>query len=187
MKTKLLWVITIIFFAFTSNQLLAQWNTNLVQNFSGNSATLRSVEMPTEQPLEIRFEKVGTQEIDRAYLTLADDASTAYEIGKDVLKMGVEPSVPQVFFRELDYNLAACHTKTQNNQAQVAMRLLFPTAGTYTIGLANKTNNIVYLTENGLDIWNLNEGNYTFNKSGYEYQYRRKWLTYLYRCKRYCD
>lgn len=157
------------FAPFTTFFYQAAGNGTLHFTANANSATLRSVEMPNTDPLEIRLEKVDTKEFDRAYLTLTEDASTAYEIGKDVLKMGIETSVPQLFFRELDYNLAVCHTKTQNNQAQIAMRLLFPTAGTYTIGLANKTNNIVYLTENGLDIWNLSEGNYTFNKSGYEY------------------
>ena len=54
-----------------------------------------------------------------------------------------------------------------NNEADLALRLVFPTNGSYTLSLQQQpTNSRVYLTENGQNIWNLSEDAYIFNKSG---------------------
>ena len=130
-----------------------------------NAITLRNRENIENELFEVTLSNTSTN--DRIYFTTSETANTSYTIGKHLSKMGIVTTRPQLFVRQFDENLSVSEAARNSNEATLALRLVFPTNGSYTLDLKQQpTNTKVYLTENGQSIWNLSEGAYTFNKSG---------------------
>lgn len=126
---------------------------------------------------EIKDVKVtfGNEEFrDKLYISASEDALNEYETGKDLVKMTMTstPKVAQIFGEAYNAKLCMVNTPMVNDQAEVALSLYAPTAGEYTIAAPEETNAYVYLTKDGVIIWNLSMGEYTAdfakgNNAGY--------------------
>ena len=100
---------------------------------------------------------------DRLYITATDDATTTYEIGKDLVKMTMTntPSVPQIFARAYNTDLCMIHTPLSNDEAVVALNLYAPAAGEYTLSAEAQNGETIYLLKDNAIVWDLTASEYT--------------------------
>lgn len=89
---------------------------------------------------------------DRLYLSASEEASDAYEIGKDLEKMMItaQPSVPQIAGLAYGTRLCMMHSPWSENQATYPLSLYAPANGTYTIAAQATSDTEVYLTKDGI-------------------------------------
>ncbi len=100
---------------------------------------------------------------DRLYITATDDATTTYEIGKDLVKMTMTntPSVPQLFARAYNTDLCMIHTPLSNDEAVVALNLYAPADGEYTLSAEAQNGETIYLLKDNAIVWDLTASEYT--------------------------
>lgn len=134
-------------------------------------STLRSIGL-TQQPIELFVVRGNTEDFDRMYISLNEYASDSYEIGKDVLKMGITSGVVQLWSEEFGTQLAVNDVKINNDTAFLKLGIQFPFSGNYTIGFVIPPLYDIWLLKNGIPIFNLKDGNFSFEslrKTSYEY------------------
>lgn len=100
---------------------------------------------------------------DRLYIHATDDATTTYEIGKDLVKMTMTntPSVPQLFARAYNTDLCMIHTPLSNDEAVVALKLYAPADGEYTLSAEAQNGETIYLLKDNAIVWDLTASEYT--------------------------
>ena len=100
---------------------------------------------------------------DRLYIHATDDATTTYEIGKDLVKMTMTntPSVPQLFARAYNTDLCMIHTPLSNDEAVVALNLYAPADGEYTLSAEAQNGETIYLLKDNAIVWDLTASEYT--------------------------
>ena len=106
---------------------------------------------------------------DRLIVQTAEEKANEYVIGKDLAKMGVSTKVAQMWMER--YNTKLCKNTVEMYGAVVNYPLAIsaPVAGEYIISNANVNANAgyaLYLTQNGVVIANLSEGDYTLYLNG---------------------
>ncbi len=104
---------------------------------------------------------------DRLFVSADENARDEYQIGKDVAKMGVSTTVAQMWINNYNTKLCANEAILYNGMATYQMGIFIPKEGEYTIAITNAPENAtLYLTMDGLPIWNLSESAYvsTFTK-----------------------
>ena len=106
---------------------------------------------------------------DRLIVQTAEEKANEYVIGKDLSKMSVSTKVAQMWMER--YNTKLCKNTVEMNGEAVNYPLAIsaPVAGEYIISNANVNANAgyaLYLTQNGVVIANLSEGDYTLYLNG---------------------
>ena len=118
---------------------------------------------------------------DDLYVSASEDATTEYEIGKDLVKMTMTstPIVPQIFAHAYGTYLCMVNAPMASNEATVALNLYAPAEGEYTLSVEEQSDATVYLLYNGNIVWNLSMGEYPIhlsqgNNAGYSLVVRRE-------------
>lgn len=101
---------------------------------------------------------------DRLFVTCDDDATGEYTVGKDVQKMGstTGTKIARMWTNAKGEQLCAIHTAYADNWAIVPLQLYTPADAEYTLALDNTPDEEVYLTRNGIVVWDLTMSEYTF-------------------------
>ena len=102
---------------------------------------------------------------DKLFVTCDDNAAATYTIGKDVVKMGATSgiSVARLWANAKNATLGAVDVAYSDDKAIIPLGIYTPAAGEYTIAIDNNPTEDVYLTRNGIIVWNLSMSDYTFD------------------------
>lgn len=102
---------------------------------------------------------------DKLFITCDDNAAATYTIGKDVVKMGATSgiSVARLWANAKNATLGAVDVAYSDDKAIIPLGIYTPAAGEYTIAIDNSPTEDVYLTHNGIIVWNLSMSDYTFD------------------------
>ncbi len=146
---------TPFFYQATATTVLAISEANATANYA--PARYTSADMMTR--VYLKNENYSS----RLTITSSEDATNEYQAGKDLVKMTMTntPSVPRITAEAYNTKLCRIYTPMVNDQAEVALSLYAPAAGEYTIAAPEESNAYVYLTKDGVIIWNLSNGEYT--------------------------
>lgn len=138
------------------------WNTTPIHD------VLRAPAMTTNRVERFTLEMSANGEMtDRLFVSADENARDEYQIGKDVAKMGVSSTIAQMWIDNYNTKLCANEAILYNGTATYQMGIFIPKEGEYTIAITNAPENAtLYLTVDGLPIWNLSESAYvsTFTK-----------------------
>ena len=105
---------------------------------------------------------------DHLWVGANEDATDAYVIGEDVLKMGTlnAAKIARMWTSKGGHNLCAVNAILSNNQANTSLSLYAPQAGSYWLAIDEAPENAsLYLTYNGEVIWDLTISPYIFDLS----------------------
>ncbi len=104
---------------------------------------------------------------DNLFITCDDEAEATYTIGRDVQKMGntTGTTIARLWTNAKGTDLCAVSTTYADNQAIIPMHIFAPADGEYTLSLDSHPADDVYLTRNGIIVWDMNMGDYTFDLS----------------------
>lgn len=121
-----------------------------------------------EREAQERFGVTLTQDgktCDNLFVTCSDEATTAYTRGKDVQKMGnlKGAKIARMWTNAKGKNLCAIYTAYNGNEAVIPMQIYAPATGSYTLALSSIPAEDVYLTRNGIIVWDLTMSEYTFD------------------------
>ncbi len=103
---------------------------------------------------------------DRMWVGANEEATEAYVIGEDVLKMGTinAAHIARMWTTKGGYDLCAVETALYNNKANTPLSLYAPEAGSYSLAVDQAPEDAtLYLTKNGKAIWNLSMSPYELN------------------------
>ena len=111
--------------------------------------------------------RTAGQTCDNMFVTCDDDASATYTIGKDVQKMGATTgaAVARMWAKAKGTNLGAMDVAYSDNKAIVPLSIYAPKAGEYTLSVDNEPTEDVYLTRDGIIVWDLGMSEYTLDMS----------------------
>ena len=104
--------------------------------------------------------------VDRMWVGANEEATEAYIIGSDVLKMGTltDANVARMWTTKGGHNLCAVEAMLINDQASTPLSLYAPNAGQYTLAVEQTPEDAnLYLTYNGNVIWDLTASPYVFD------------------------
>ena len=106
----------------------------------------------------------GERGTDHMYISADEDATSTYQIGRDMQRMFAtsNPTTPLIY--TMNYGglkLAAEDAPMVNDQAVYTLQLYAPIAGEYTLQTGAVADADVYLTYEGAIIWNISESGYT--------------------------
>lgn len=101
----------------------------------------------------------------KLYVLPEEDKEDKYVIGHDLAKMGMSTKKAQIWVNRYGVNLGLNTTAPIHETAEFPINLYAPVADDYTIGLAAQPDDeyIVYLTLDGVAIWNLSDAPYTIS------------------------
>ena len=95
---------------------------------------------------------------DHLWVGANEDATEAYIIGEDVLKMGTlnEANIARMWTTKGGHNLCAVNATLNNDKANTPLSLYAPESGSYWLTIDEAPENAtLFLTKNGKAIWNL--------------------------------
>ena len=100
---------------------------------------------------------------DNLFITCDDEAEPTYTIGRDVQKMGntTGTTLARLWTKAKGTDLCAVCTTYTDNQAIIPMHIFAPADGEYTLSIDSQPADDVYLTRNGIIVWDMNMGDYT--------------------------
>ena len=121
-----------------------------------------------ERETDERFGVTLTQDgktCDNLFVTCSDEATTAYTRGKDVQKMGdIEGAkIARLWTNAKGKNLCAIYTACTGNETVIPMNIYAPATGAYNIALTSLPEEDIYLTRNGVIVWDLTMSDYTLD------------------------
>lgn len=111
---------------------------------------------------EVRLAKDKNYDI--LFISADDEASEAYQVGKDLLKMGLNTNRPQLFTMNAGTMLCVENRPFVNGAAEFPIYILAPQAGDYELTVSDG-NRTVYLLENGVPIADITGSTYTLRLS----------------------
>jgi len=145
---------------------------NLVMNTSAPSQGLAPRRMPAKSVERMKVFFGNEKYIDKLYISASEEALNQYEIGKDLVKMTMTntPNVAQIFGNAYGDKLCMVDAPMSNDKASYDLTLYAPEAGEYAISAPATADADIYLTKNGMIIWNLsmNECTLTLDKGNNE-------------------
>ena len=98
---------------------------------------------------------------DRMIVQTAEEKADMYVIGKDLAKMGVSVLNAQMWINRYDSKLCKNTVALHEGNAEYPLNIAVPVAGEYVISASQERGDAsLYLTRNGIAIWNLSEGDY---------------------------
>jgi hypothetical protein len=107
-------------------------------------------------------------ELDHMWVGANEDATEAYVIGSDVLKMGTlnAANIARMWTTKGGYNLCAVEAALINDQANTSLSIYTPKAGSYWFAINEAPEDAtLYLTHNGNIVWDLTISPYLFDLS----------------------
>ena len=112
--------------------------------------------------VELSSENMRT---DRVYVKADEDKADEYTIGSDVMKLSTSQARPQIWVEQYNVKLCKSTMAPVNGQTVYPLGLYAPVAGEYTItnnqSAEVEEENTLYLTYDGLPIWNLTDAPYS--------------------------
>lgn len=129
--------------------------------------TPRRASIETEFVLSLSREDANRKD-DRLYVGADEEATYSYEIGRELAKFGTptDSKVAQVWVDAYGMKLCDIEMPLMGDNAECAISFYAPKAGTYTFNIDRApADATLYLTYNGVDVWNLSESAYTINLS----------------------
>ena len=137
-------------------QAAAAGSISMLEANAGASYAPRRVAANGFEKIKVAF---GNEEFtDYLDVSASEEALNEYQIGKDLAKMTMTntPKVAQIFGKAYNTKLCMVHAPMVNDQAEVALELYAPQAGTYTISVPTEREDAsLYLTKDGNIIWDL--------------------------------
>ena len=133
----------------------------------GGMHTLRAPRRSSaETEFTLSLSREGNNSIDdRLYVGADEDATYNYEIGRELTKFAAptDSKVAQVWANAYGLKLCDVEMPLVDNEAEVTLSFFAPKAGSYTLAIDRMPEDEadLYLTYNGLDIWNLTTSPYT--------------------------
>ncbi len=102
---------------------------------------------------------------DRLFVTCDEEATMNYTIGRDVQKMGTTTgaSVARMWANAKGSVLGAVDMPFSGDKTIIPMSLYAPKAGEYTIAIDNNPTEDIYLTRDGVIVWDLSMSDYTLD------------------------
>ena len=128
-------------------------------------APQREAEEVEEFRLGLRPED-AEKHADVLYFSASEEATDAYVIGHDLLKMGTitDSKKARMWATKGGKNLCDVEAELVNNNARCELGLFAPKAGAYTLSIEEAQEEAtLYLTYNNRVIWNLSASAYTFD------------------------
>ncbi len=118
----------------------------------------RRMAMQEKNIYEVRLSKDDYYDV--LFISANEESSETYQIGKDLLKFGLNTSRPQVFTMNAGTMLCVEDRPFVNGAADFPIYILAPQAGDYELTVSDG-NRSVYLLENGLPIADITGSTYT--------------------------
>ena len=143
---------------------------------TGNSQMLRAPQRTAaegDSRISLSLNAGGVNE-DLMVVTCDDEAVDTYTRGKDVQKMGtiVGAQTARLWTNAKGTELCAVNVAYANDKAIVPLQIYAPKNGEYTLSLNQETEVDVYLTRDGVIIWDLGMSEYAFDmKAGTDDSY----------------
>ena len=122
----------------------------------------RRMAMQEKNIYEVRLSKDDNYDI--LFISANEESSETYQIGKDLLKFGLNTSRPQVLTMNAGTMLCVEDRPFVNGAADFPIYILAPQAGDYELTVSDG-NRSVYLLENGLPIADITGSTYTLRLS----------------------
>jgi len=136
----------------------------------GNNVGFMAAPARTRQTVEKFSLSLKNDATDRVYDHLwvgaNEDATEAYVIGEDVLKMGTlnESKIARMWTSKGGYNLCAVNATLSNNKASTPLAIYAPKTASYRLDIDEAPEDAtLYLTYNERVIWNLSIAPYVFD------------------------
>ena len=112
---------------------------------------------------EINLAPTDEEVSDRIIVRMDEEKEEdAYIVGQDLVKMGVSNLVPQMWINRYDSKISINTMAPVNNTADYPLGISVQKDGEYDLFIADQPedNSTLYLTYDGMAIWNLNYGGY---------------------------
>ena len=117
-------------------------------------------------PMCLRIAEDGKTFTDQMYFTASEDAQDYYQIGRDLVKAGVGTKSAQIWIDAYGQQLCVHDAALIGDNAVYNIGIYAPKNGDYEIGLAQTpTDGSLYLTQDGMIIWNLSKNDYPVSLS----------------------
>lgn len=127
-------------------------------------APQRSAESVASNRFGVKLANNG-RKCDNFFVICDEDATDNYTIGTDLMKMGnlTGTKVARMWTNAKGTNLCAIHKAYNGNEAIIPLNIYAPANAEYTLSLDRNTAEDVYLTRNGVIVWDLTMSEYTFD------------------------
>ena len=112
---------------------------------------------------ELMFAPSEKEVTDRVIVRMNEDKEEdAYIVGQDLVKMGISNLVPQMWINRYDSKMCINTMAPVNNTADYPLGISVQKDGEYDLFIDDQPddNTMLYLTYDGMAIWNLNYGGY---------------------------
>ena len=114
-----------------------------------------------DKPVCVRIAEEGKHFSDQIYLTASQEATGEYTLGRDLAKAGIGTKSAQLWMNAYGQKLSVQDATLMGDQAYYELSIYAPKAGSYELSLPKvSANAVIYLTQDGYPIWNLNETPY---------------------------
>lgn len=135
---------------------------------AANNATsiLRAPQREQEEysePLTLTLSQNGLTR-DNLFVTCSESATDTYTRGFDVQKLGelTAAKVARLWTNTKGKDLCAVYAPYNANEAIIPLQFFAPEQGEYTLSIDRNTEEDIYLTRNGVIIWDMNMSDYNF-------------------------
>lgn len=101
---------------------------------------------------------------DNLFVTCSENATDTYTRGFDVQKLGelTAAKVARLWTNTKGKDLCAVYAPYNANEAIIPLQFFAPEQGEYTLSIDRNTEEDIYLTRNGVIIWDMNMSDYNF-------------------------
>ena len=115
------------------------------------------------EPLTLTLSQNGLTR-DNLFVTCSENATDTYTRGFDVQKLGelTAAKVARLWTNSKGKDLCAVYAPYNANEAIIPLQFFAPEQGEYTLSIDRNTEEDIYLTRNGVIIWDMNMSDYNF-------------------------
>ena len=115
------------------------------------------------EPLTLTLSQNGLTR-DNLFVTCSESATDTYTRGFDVQKLGelIAAKVARLWTNTKGKDLCAVYAPYNANEAIIPLQFFAPEQGEYTLSIDRNTEEGIYLTRNGVIIWDMNMSDYNF-------------------------
>lgn len=115
------------------------------------------------EPLTLTLSQNGLT-CDNLFVTCSESATDTYTRGFDVQKLGelTAAKVARLWTNTKGKDLCAVYAPYNANEAIIPLQFFAPEQGEYTLSIDRNTEEDIYLTRNGVIIWDMNMSDYNF-------------------------
>ena len=115
------------------------------------------------EPLTLTLSQNGLTR-DNLFVTCSESATDTYTRGFDVQKLGelTAAKVARIWTNTKGKDLCAVYARYNANEAIIPLQFFAPEQGEYTLSIDRNTEEDIYLTRNGVIIWDMNMSDYNF-------------------------